>query len=82
MKKYIFNKTSLIAKELDNNDKLSKFRKYFHFPSNNNKSYIYLSGNSLGLQPHNLKNNILNEKAVANITSAISIFQFGKIITQ
>ena len=40
------------AIELDKNDPLSHFRDRFHFPKyNSNESYIYFSGNSLGLQP-------------------------------
>ena len=40
------------ALEMDENDPLSHFRRRFHFPkSNSGKSYIYFSGNSLGIQP-------------------------------
>ena len=40
------------ALEQDKNDPLAHFRQRFHFPkSNSGKSYIYFSGNSLGIQP-------------------------------
>ena len=41
-----------LALDQDKNDPLSHFRQRFHFPkSNSGNSYIYFSGNSLGLQP-------------------------------
>lgn len=40
------------AIQLDQNDELKTFREKFHFPINSEgKPYIYLCGNSLGLQP-------------------------------
>ncbi|WP_425393019.1 kynureninase [Ekhidna sp.] len=39
------------AKQLDEQDQLSKFRSEFHFPQKDGKDCIYLCGNSLGLQP-------------------------------
>ena len=39
------------AKELDSQDPLGKYRGEFHFPKVNDKSVIYFTGNSLGLQP-------------------------------
>ena len=39
------------AKELDSKDSLAKFRDQFYFPKINGKEAIYLTGNSLGLQP-------------------------------
>ena len=51
-----------LANELDNNDPLSHFRKRFHFPKfKSNKSYIYFSGNSLGLQPDSAEKYIKEE---------------------
>ena len=50
------------ANELDKNDPLSNFRKRFHFPKfNSNEPYIYLSGNSLGLQPDTAKQYVIEE---------------------
>ncbi len=40
------------AKELDNQDELRDYRNQFHLPVQaNGKPYVYLCGNSLGLQP-------------------------------
>ena len=46
-------KTGLdFANELDQNDQLSHFRKQFHIPKDQNgEELVYLTGNSLGLQP-------------------------------
>ncbi len=39
-------------RSLDTNDPLKEFSKRFYFPKNkSDKSFVYLSGNSLGLQP-------------------------------
>jgi kynureninase len=43
------------AKELDKKDPLKNFRKEFHIPKVNGKTSIYLTGNSLGLQPKQAK---------------------------
>lgn len=43
--------TLQLAKQLDEQDQLSKFRSEFHFPQKDGKDCIYLCGNSLGLQP-------------------------------
>lgn len=39
------------AQELDRNDPLGLFREQFHIPEVNGKPCVYLTGNSLGLQP-------------------------------
>ncbi|WP_316829454.1 hypothetical protein [Pedobacter aquatilis] len=39
------------AKAMDAADELKQFRSQFLFPKQNNKDFIYLCGNSLGLQP-------------------------------
>ena len=39
------------AKKLDQNDKLGHFRDQFYFPTFSDKTPIYFTGNSLGLQP-------------------------------
>lgn len=47
----IFQNTLEFAKQLDENDILSSFRKDFHIPKHEGKRIIYFCGNSLGLQP-------------------------------
>ncbi len=39
------------ARQMDTNDPLRKFRDAFHFPNFHEKEVVYLTGNSLGLQP-------------------------------
>jgi kynureninase len=51
------------AREKDQQDPLSKFRDQFYFPQRNGKDAIYLCGNSLGLQPKNVKAAIEQELA-------------------
>lgn len=43
------------AKQMDRVDPLRRYRNQFHIPVFNNKRSVYLTGNSLGLQPKNLK---------------------------
>lgn len=43
------------AKQMDRTDPLRSFRNLFHIPTINKKRSIYLTGNSLGLQPKNVK---------------------------
>jgi kynureninase len=40
-----------LARGLDADDRLKKFRHHFHIPQFNGKDCIYFTGNSLGLQP-------------------------------
>jgi len=47
----------------DQNDPLKHFRKEFIFPQQEGKNKIYLTGNSLGLQPKNAEKAILQELA-------------------
>lgn len=49
------------AKELDNNDELAHYKQQFHFPKFQEKDAIYFCGNSLGLQPKNTKDAVLQE---------------------
>ena len=50
------------AKEQDKNDQLSAYRKKFHIPKDKNENErIYLTGNSLGLQPKITKDYINQE---------------------
>jgi len=46
-----FENNLAFAKAQDNNDSLRKFRAQFLFPKSKGKDFIYLCGNSLGLQP-------------------------------
>lgn len=55
--------TLAFAKEQDRQDPLNKFREQFYFPQRKGKDAIYLCGNSLGLQPKNVKSAIEQELA-------------------
>ncbi len=46
-----FINTLEFAKSLDSKDTLAEYRQQFYFPKLNGKPAIYLTGNSLGLQP-------------------------------
>src|SRR5690606_12632433 len=46
-----FQNTLAFARQMDENDKLKKYRSEFHFPKINGQEVIYFAGNSLGLQP-------------------------------
>jgi len=46
-----FEKTQRFAIDLDAQDQLKDFRKWFHFPKHNGTEAVYFLGNSLGLQP-------------------------------
>lgn len=47
--------TLSFAKQLDEQDELNSFREKFYFPQHEGKNCIYLTGNSLGLQPRNVQ---------------------------
>ena len=50
------------AKQQDQNDALASYRNQFHIPKDKNgKNLIYMTGNSLGLQPKSVKNYINQE---------------------
>lgn len=49
------------AKERDQQEPLYKFREQFYFPQRDGKDAIYFCGNSLGLQPRNVKGAIEQE---------------------
>jgi kynureninase len=50
------------AKSLDSQDELKTYRNQFHMPLRpNGEPYVYLCGNSLGLQPKSTKNAIAQE---------------------
>ena len=50
-----FENTLSYAQKLDAEDSLAKFRDQFHLLKNDGKHIVYLCGNSLGLQPKNVK---------------------------
>jgi kynureninase len=50
-----FEKSLAFAKALDKKDPLKSFRALFNIPKVNGKTSIYLTGNSLGLQPKSTK---------------------------
>ena len=49
------------AKEMDEKDPLKKYRNEFLFPTYTKKPVVYFTGNSLGLQPKNVKPYVLQE---------------------
>jgi kynureninase len=59
--KKAFNNTLQFAREMDRNDPLKSFSTRFIFPRVNGKKGLYLVGNSLGLQPKDTRNYILEE---------------------
>jgi kynureninase len=54
-----FQNTLAFAQQLDQQDILKSFRTKFHFPKREGKELIYFTGNSLGLQPKAVKENVL-----------------------
>jgi kynureninase len=56
-----FNYSRDFAREMDDADTLSEYRKEFHIPKLNGKEAIYFCGNSLGLQPIKAKEYINQE---------------------
>jgi len=56
-----FTKGLSLAAELDQADPLRSFRDKFHLPEKDGKSLIYLTGNSLGLQPKTVREHIEQE---------------------
>ncbi|HEY6505415.1 MAG TPA: kynureninase [Chitinophagaceae bacterium] len=56
-----FENTLKFAKESDANDPLKNYRERFYIPQHNGKDCIYLTGNSLGLQPKTVKGYIDQE---------------------
>lgn len=53
--------TKSFAAKLDEDDELRNFRNEFIFPKHNGKDVIYLTGNSLGLQPVGSKDALIQE---------------------
>ncbi|CAN5246543.1 kynureninase [soil metagenome] len=56
-----FENTLEFAKSLDQQDELSSFRDKFYIPIVHEKEAIYLTGNSLGLQPKTVQDYVTNE---------------------
>lgn len=51
----MFELSRSFAEEQDQSDPLKTYREQFYFPQRNGKDAIYFCGNSLGLQPKNVK---------------------------
>lgn len=49
------------AQQLDERDPLRSYREKFHFPSRDGRPVVYLTGNSLGLQPKSVRSLIEQE---------------------
>ena len=56
-----YENTLAFAKQLDSVDPLRSYRDKFYFPQLKGRDVIYFTGNSLGLQPKTVQDNILNE---------------------
>lgn len=56
-----FENTLAFARSLDKKDPLKSFRNQFHIPKVDGKTSIYLTGNSLGLQPKSAKKYVNEE---------------------
>ena len=57
-----FINSSKFAEEMDQNDPMKRFRSKFHLPiKKNGEPYVYLCGNSLGLQPRSTREAIEQE---------------------
>lgn len=56
-----FENTRIFAETLDRQDELKSFRSEFFFPQHEGKEVIYLTGNSLGLQPKSALNALQTE---------------------
>jgi kynureninase len=53
--------TLAFAQQLDENDELKDFRNHFYFPQHEGRDCIYLTGNSLGLQPRSVQAHVQQE---------------------
>ena len=60
-----YKNTEVFAQNLDETDKLAKYRNDFFYPKDNNKNeLIYFAGNSLGLQPKKVSDYLTKELSV------------------
>ncbi len=57
----IFENSADFASKMDNDDELKSFRDRFFIPQHNGKDSVYLTGNSLGLQPKSTIDHIKQE---------------------
>lgn len=57
----VFENSEAFALELDQKDELKEFRNEFLFPQHNGEPVVYLTGNSLGLQPKGASNALQTE---------------------
>jgi kynureninase len=56
-----FENTLEFARNLDKHDLLKTFRDRFYIPHHNGKDWVYLTGNSLGLQPKTTEDFVVQE---------------------
>ena len=56
-----FNNSLDFARELDSKDPLKSYRDQFYIPDFHKNNVVYLTGNSLGLQPKTVKDRVLEE---------------------
>lgn len=56
-----YEQSRSFAKKSDREDPLRRFREKFHLPGSKNQPIIYLTGNSLGLQPRSVKKIVKEE---------------------
>lgn len=56
-----YQNTVEFARQMDAKDELKEFRNQFHFPDFHKNEVVYLTGNSLGLQPKSVKEYIGKE---------------------
>ena len=64
MIKTVFQNSLVFARQMDEEDELRAYRAQFHLPrQENGDPYIYLCGNSLGLQPKSTQAHLLQELA-------------------
>ena len=57
----VYHNTLDFARQHDEDDPLQNFRHRFHFPQFNDHEVVYLTGNSLGLQPKSVRSAIDQE---------------------
>lgn len=57
----MFDLSWAFAEEQDQKDTLKNYRNQFYFPQRNGKDAIYFCGNSLGLQPKNVRPAVMQE---------------------
>lgn len=58
-----YENTEAFAAQMDSEDSLAAFRNKFYIPQHNNQDTVYLTGNSLGLQPKTARASVEQEFA-------------------